>query len=191
MKGDATYGFVADPDKTDSHNLAIQLSSQSTYLLSSRPSNLACHNLCNHRQPPKYFQSLASLGLGLNFCPTPSHTTGLKDFQWVSDRFWHDLYTQMIFAHKDDDYDPKQLFIPSDWEPSPANIPIEFQTFVSHFLKLLHEQFHRQQVPSNLATFQASLPTKPLNSDDFQVPTSDKNLGCCIIKRFKYITQTL
>jgi hypothetical protein len=80
------YGFVADPEKTNSHNLAIQLISQSTYLLSSGPSNLACHNLCTHRQPPKYFQSLLGLGLGLglNFCPTPSHTTGLKDFEQVA-----------------------------------------------------------------------------------------------------------
>jgi hypothetical protein len=43
----------------------------------------------------------------------------------------------MNFAHKDDNYNPKQLFICSDWEPSPANILIEFQACVSHFLKHL------------------------------------------------------
>jgi hypothetical protein len=115
----------------------------------------------------------------------------MKDFEPVADRFRRDLYTQMTFAHKDDDYDPKQLFIRSDWEPSPANIPIEFRARVSHFLKRLREQFRRRQVPSNLSTFQASLLAKLLDSDDFQVLPSDKNLGPCIIERSEYILRTL
>jgi hypothetical protein len=97
----------------------------------------------------------------------------------------------MTFGHKDDDYDAKQLFIRSDWEPSPANVPIEFQARVSHFLKHLHKQFRRQQVPSNLSTFQASLLAKLLDSDDFQVLPSYKKLGPCIIERDEYITWTL
>ncbi len=97
----------------------------------------------------------------------------------------------MTFAHKDDDYDPNQLFIRSDWEPSPANVPIEFRARVSHFLKLLRGHFRRRQVKSNLSPFQASLLAKLLDSDDFQVLPSDKNLGPCIIERSEYITRTL
>jgi hypothetical protein len=76
-------------------------------------------------QPHEHFQSV--LGLRLNFCPTPSYTTGPNELIKVTDRFHSDLcYTQMTFTHKDNDYDLKQLFLQSDWEPNPANISIEF-----------------------------------------------------------------
>jgi hypothetical protein len=105
--------------------------------------------------------------------------------------FRYNLYTQMTFAHKEDNYDPKELWIQSNWEPSPANVLIEFRARVSHFLKRLPEQFCRRQLPPNLSTFQASLLAKLLDLDDFQVLLSDKNLGPCIIHRPKYITRTL
>jgi hypothetical protein len=81
----STYGFIANPKETVSHNLVIQFPFQSPFLLSSSPSNLACHNLCTYHQPPEYFQSL--LGLGLNFCLTPLHTTGPIDFKWAANQF--------------------------------------------------------------------------------------------------------
>ena len=85
-----------------------------------------------------------------------------------------------------DNYNPNQLFIRSDWQPSPANIPIEFRSRVSHFLKLLSEKFRCQRVTSNLSLFQKSLLAKLLNSDDFQVFPSDN-----ILEKSEYITRTL
>jgi hypothetical protein len=82
-------------------------------------------------------------------------------------------------------------FFQSDWEPSPANVLIEFRACVSHFLKHLGDQFSRQQATYNPPPFQASLLAKLLNSDGFQVFWSDKNLSPCIIKRSKYIPHTL
>jgi hypothetical protein len=49
--------------------------------------------------------------------------------------------------------DPKQLFIHSDWEPSPANILIKFQACVSHFLKHLRDQFYRLVFANLVAPF--------------------------------------
>jgi hypothetical protein len=97
----------------------------------------------------------------------------------------------MTFAHKDDDFDPKQLFVRSDWEPSPTNIPIEFRARVSHFLKLLRQQFRRRQVPSNLLVLQSNTLADLLSFDEFQIFPSDKNLGPCIIEKSEYITRTL
>jgi hypothetical protein len=88
------------------------------------PRKLACHNLCTHLQPPKNYHSL--LGLGLNFCPKPTNTTSLCDLHQVADHFSRDIYTQLFFAGSPDEFNPKQLFIRSNWEPDRNTIPIKF-----------------------------------------------------------------
>jgi hypothetical protein len=185
----AVYGFVADQEKTNKHNLAIQLSRQSAFLLFSRPRNLSCHNLCTRLHPPPHFQSL--LGLGLNFCPKPAYTTGPQDFAKVADRFRRDIYTQMMFAGAPDIYDPKQLFIRSDWEPDSASVPIEFRARVSYFLKQTRAHFQKRRAQPNLTPLQNKLLQDLRDSKDFIVVPSDKNLGPCILERQEYIEKVL
>ena len=185
----AVYGIVADPEKLHSYNLAFFLNRQSAFLLLSRPRNLACHNLCTYLQPPKNHHSL--LGLGLNFCPKPKNTTGLVDFQPVADRFCRDLYTQMVFAGSPDDYNPKQLFIRTDWEPDRNTVPVEFRARVAYFLKQLKASFVRRRVTSNLTPYQQKLLADLRRSKEFIVLPSDKNLGPCILEREEYVVRVL
>jgi hypothetical protein len=140
-------------------------------------------------QPPPHYQSL--LGLGLNFCPKPIHTTGTKDLGIVSDRFRRDIYTQMMFAGAPDVYNPKQLFIRSDWEPDSASVPIEFRARVSCFLKQIKSHFRQRQVTPNLTPLQNKLLQDLRGSKEFIVFPSDKNLGPCILERQEYTQKVL
>jgi hypothetical protein len=97
----------------------------------------------------------------------------------------------MCFAHTEDNFDPNQLFLRSSWEPDKDTVPIEFRARVSHFLKLLQNQFRRRQVPPNLSHYQASILENLKSSEDFQVFPSDKNLGPCIIEKSEYILRVL
>jgi hypothetical protein len=126
------YGFVCDPSLTSGHNLAIQLSLSRAYLIATRPTNLACHNLCTTLTPPKNYQSL--LGLGLKFCPTLKSTSGPDKLKKTSDRFRKHIHTQMLFAGSSNDWKPKQLFIPKeDWNPDINELPREFRARVNYF----------------------------------------------------------
>jgi hypothetical protein len=93
----------------------------------------------------------------------------------------------MVFAHKNNDYNPNQLFIRSDWEPDKVNVPIELRALVSYFLKCLSAQFRRRPVLSNLPPFQKHLLTEFIEAEDHQVFPSDKNLGSCVIEKTDYI----
>jgi hypothetical protein len=86
-------GFVADPEKPKNHNLAIRLLNAPSTALSSRPSNLSCHNLCAFKTPPKKHSAL--LGLGLNFCLTPRQTA-LKNFRMLANAS-SVMFTQKCF----------------------------------------------------------------------------------------------
>jgi hypothetical protein len=172
------------------HNLAIVLLDLPSTVLSSRPTNLSCHNLCTFKQPPKKYSAL--LGLGFNFCLTPRQTNGPNEIRDASTRFLRDVHTKMFFAHMDDEpWDPKQLFIRSDWEPDPAEIPREFQARVSHFLRELKSKFRTRRVESNLTPLQTRLLQAFKNSDDFIVFPSDKNLGPALLERSEYINRAL
>ena len=93
----------------------------------------------------------------------------------------------MFFAHSDEEWDPKQLFIRSDWEPEADNIPIEFRTRVSYFLKTLATYFRRRKVSSNLPRHHQYLLQNLRDTKDFVIFPSDKNLGPCIIEHEEYI----
>jgi hypothetical protein len=181
----AQYGFVSDPANSQGHNLAIQLATMPTFVLSNHPQKLACHNLCTFRTPPANYRTL--LGLGLNFCLQPKYTSGPKEFDTCSERFCRDIYTQMFFAHSDEEWDPSQLFIRSDWEPDSDNIPIEFRARLSHFLSTLFTQFRRRQVSSNLPRHHQYLLQSLQDNKEFVVFPSDKNLSPCIIQYEDYI----
>jgi hypothetical protein len=180
------YGFVANPANSRWHNLAIRLTTLPLHLLQNRPSNLACHNLCSFRTPPPNYRAL--LGLGLNFCLQPKFTSGPEEFQKCSTRFRRDIYTQMFFAHADDeDYDPTQLFLRSDWEPPPDQIPAEFRARVSHFLRTIQPQFKKRRAISNIPRHHLHLLQKFRADKLFSIIPSDKNLGPCILEYEAYI----
>jgi hypothetical protein len=94
----------------------------------------------------------------------------------------------MFFAHADDeDYDPKQLFIRSDWEPPADLIPAEFRARVSHFLRTVKHQFQKRRATSNVPRHHLYLLQKLRADKQFIVFPSDKNLGPCILEYEAYI----
>jgi hypothetical protein len=90
------FGFVADPDKILRHNLSLLISSTPLELLSARPSNMTWHNLCTTHKPPVKLRFL--LGLGLNYCVQPMHTSTTTDLKDSCSRFRRDIHLWMYFA---------------------------------------------------------------------------------------------
>jgi hypothetical protein len=150
---------------------------------------MSCHNLCTILQPPKKYSTL--LGLGLNFCLQPRYTSGPTELRDASDRFRRDMYTKMFFAHLDEPWDPKQLFIRSKWKPDPDTIPREFKARVDKFLRELKPQFRARRVTPNLTRLQAKLLRHLKDSPDFIIFPTDKNLGPAILERSEYINRAL
>ena len=185
------FGFVADVGKTIRHNLAIQLNKYPADILSFRPTNLACHNLCSTLIPPSSCKSL--LGLGLKFCPRPRYTTNFKQFIVVADRFRRDLHTQYYFSGNRNELDPDLLFVRSNWAPDPNKIPLALRVRTNQFLCALLERHFSQghKVPSNLTPLQRLCLRQLCQSDDFIIVPADKNLGLCIIERANYIKRAL
>jgi hypothetical protein len=126
------FGFISDPQKTPSHNLVIVFLSLPLSLLTARPTSMACHNLCEHRIPPPKLQSL--LGLGLNFYLHPFTSTPRTTIDESIARFRRDINVKFFFSGSQDDWDPKQLFIRSKWEPDRDDLPADFRSRVSFFL---------------------------------------------------------
>jgi hypothetical protein len=93
----------------------------------------------------------------------------------------------MFFAGSANDWDPNQLFIKSDWAPDPDDIPIEFRSRVSHFLKCVKSAYRFKCGPSNLLPYQQYLLYTLRHSQDFNVLPTDKNLGPALLERETYI----
>jgi hypothetical protein len=179
------FGFVANPDQTLRHNISLLLSSTPLELLSARPSNMTWHNLCTTCKPPVKLRFL--LGLGLNYCVQPRHTSTTTDREDSCSRFRRDIHLRMFFAGSANDWDPNQLFIKSDWAPDPDDIPIEFRSRVLHFLKCVKSAYHFKRGPSNLLPYQQYLLYTLRHSQDFIVLPTDKNLGPALLERETYI----
>ena len=79
------YGFIADPTKSNKHNLYLNLLSSSLLTLASPPP------IPHATTPPPFFQSL--LGLGLKFWPHPLKTTTKKQFIEVKEWFQRKIFT--------------------------------------------------------------------------------------------------
>jgi hypothetical protein len=137
----ARFGFISDPQKTPSHNLATVLLSLPLSLLTTRPTSMACPDLCEHRiPPPPKLRSL--LGLGLNFCLHPFMSTSRTTIDESIARFRRDINVKFSFSGSQDDWDPKQLFIRSKWEPDRDDLPADFCSRVSYFLRRLQQSFY-------------------------------------------------
>jgi hypothetical protein len=148
---------------------------------------MACHNLCksNEVDPPLNFRSL--LGLGLKFCPRPSHTN--SDLSKIAERFEKDLYTKYVFAGKNES--PPELFIPSKWTPDEEDISEDLIDRTQAFLRALQAKFRKNRSPSNLLYSQRHIHRALRQSDTLMVVRTDKNLGPAIIERDVYIRTAL
>lgn len=97
----------------------------------------------------------------------------------------------MFFAHVDEPWDPKQLFIRSKWTPDTDQIPRELQARVDQFLRDLKPKFRPRKVKPNLTHLQAKLLRYLKDSPDFIIFPTDKNLGPAILERSERINRAL
>ena len=189
------FGVYSDPSQSRWLNLFNHVLSLPILFLSSRLANPSCHNLCTINTPPKHFRSL--LGLGLKFCPTPSHTTSRAQIESSLSRFRTDFLTKVFFCDKRFDphntWTPGQLYLrSSDWSgPQLHAIPPEIHTRVSAFLSTIRPMFHKRRVRRNLTPIQERLLESFSNNPDFLVVPSDKNLGPVLLDRTTYVRRCL
>jgi hypothetical protein len=151
----------------------------------TRPTNLACHNLCTIKQPPLNFRSL--LGLGLNFCPRPRYTN--FNITKETSRFTTDIYTKAFMADKDKA--PPRLHLRSGWTPPLHLVNNSLQRRTGVFLMRTKRLFQKRKVRSNLLPHQRFLLRELRNNKDFVIIQADKNLGPCILERDIYIKKAL
>jgi hypothetical protein len=113
--------------QTRRHNLCllILVSTLLTLLLRSCPRQMACHDLCTLRKPPPKLRHL--LGLGLNYCLQPSKPTKLDVLEDSLTCFQRDIYVKFFFRDRPSDWNLKQLYLKTDWEPNPDDLPPEFR----------------------------------------------------------------
>jgi hypothetical protein len=151
---------------------------------------MACHNLCEHRIPPPKLQSL--LGLGLNFCLHPFTSTPRATINESIARFRRDINVKFFFSGSQDDWDPTELFIRSEWEPDRDNLPADFRSRVSYFLRHLQQSFYRRRRgPSNLLPYPQYLLRALRECEDLIVVPYDNNLGPAIMERLQCIHRIL
>lgn len=155
---------------------------------------MAFHNLCTTTQPPPGTASL--LGLGLKFCiESPRPHQNLEESIL---RLRRDLRITYFQQHQlelcgpsnadptNPEYIPK-LYIKSDWVPDPA----------PYHAELALENFDRALATTtttlpwtrryNLTPSQRHVMSELSKRKDLITLPSDKNLGPCIIERYKYI----
>lgn len=166
----------------------IQLALMPSWLYFSRPSNIAYHNLCSSGTPP-HPCTRSLLGLGLNFCLRSTFSSKPSDPDF--ERFRKDIYTRMLFAGSSSPLPPKALYMRSNWEPKPDDIPIEFRARVSVFINAAKNIFYERRSPFNLLPHQAAALKAIKARPDLIVWKTDKNLGPAIIERDEYIRRAL
>ena len=188
----ARFGFCSDPALPRRVNLYNHVLSFDITALSSRITNLSCHNLCETLSPPPLFASL--LGLGLKFCPTPSYTTSPEHLDRTLDRFSIDFHTKVMFCGDrfHDTWSPKQLYIRDEfWIPKTWDIPHEIQVRTAAFCKALRPHFRKRKALRNLSPIQEHLLRTLRNNPQFLVVPSDKNLGPVLLERDTYVRRCL
>jgi hypothetical protein len=146
---------------------------------------MACHNLYNSLTPPAKLQNL--LGLGLNFCPRPRMSTSSETLSLSLECFRQDIHVKFVFSGSDEPWDPKQLFLQSDWEPDSDDLPAEFRARVSYFLRCLRIQFRNRRGQSNVFPYQWILLQTLRQNEAFIVVPTNKKLGPAIMERAQYI----
>ena len=105
-----SYGFIADPNLTPSHNAAHILQQMPMWHYLSRPTNLEMHNMTlPDTRLPKCLSTI--IGLGLQFCPTPSFLNRRPTATYA--RFRKDFLTKVYFSgrpiNSKEDFFPKMV----------------------------------------------------------------------------------
>lgn len=129
------------------------------------------------------------LGLGLNFCLRPNHTTKCSDVDFG--RFQRDCYTRMFFAGNDTPLPANKLFVRSDWSLAVGKIPADYRYRIDAFAFGAGSLFKPQRCPSNLLPSQRHILETIRDDDKIVVFKTDKNLGPAIIERTTYIRRAL
>lgn len=193
------YGFVADPNKTASHNAFLHLRTLSWLEYSLRPTNLAFHDLTRHHPPPLNLRSV--LGLGLKFIPTPTFPTRWLDIgkrpQCTLSKLYRSFQLREYFsdcppanpAIPSANYDPK-LHIASDWSP-PRPLGTALHSRLVAFQEALRPLYRRRRSRFNLLRTQRHALEQALAARHLVVISCDKNLGPAIIERDRYIQMAL
>lgn len=161
-------------------NAAIQLSLMPNWLYTSIPDNRSFHNLCTFLTIPKRTKSL--IGLGLNFCPTPTNTTAAFD----SARFRRDIYTKYFFSGSQSTFVPK-LYIRTNWQPNDNEIHSQIISRTNNFLHAINAIFLNKKCSTNLIPSQELLLKYLKNNELYYIMKCDKNMGPAIIERAAYI----
>ena len=144
---------------------------------------MAFHNLTTKpTDVPAGIRSL--LGLGLNFCPTPTATQ--KNANEALARFSRDASTKFFWAGSPP-LPPTALFIRSDWEPKQEEIPAEFHARLAAFNRAMSPLFYRQRSRRNLLPTQLTAMASLRRNDNLIVFKTDKNLGPAILERSCYV----
>jgi hypothetical protein len=180
------YGFIANPKKTTLHNASDMLAQMPLWFYLTKPTNSACHNLCNQLPPPPNYRAL--LGLGMKFIPVPRYTNSANLTGWT-DRYRQDMFTKMFLAHQESTI--PRLFIRSDWTPPIRMVNYNLQLRVNNFIKGIFKLFQHKRARSNMLPFQRRLLATMRTSKTHVIINADKNLGPCIIERSQYIRRAL
>ena len=115
----------------------------------------------------------------------------------MDSRFRRDIYIKSLFAGNPnkDNWNPKTLYIKSDWDPDPQLVAGELRAISSLFLRCLKTAF----LPNNKRSY-SSVNLDPVQrytlnilekSSKHVVIPADKNLGPVIIERDQYILSVL
>ena len=148
---------------------------------------MAFHNLTTRpTEVPAGIRSL--LGLGLNFCPTPTATP--RNINESLARFSRDTSTKFFWAGSPP-LAATDLFIRSEWEPDPDDIPAEFRARLSAFTRALKPMFRRQRSRRNLLPTQLTAMASLRQDDKLLIFKTDKNLGPTILEQSNYIKMAL
>ena len=183
------YGFLADPRLPLWKNVENFIGEMELTDYTSRPRNMACHNLLRTNKLPAGTNSL--LGLGLNFCIESA--TATKTTEKTFDRLTKDIRRHYAFSKsppEEQDYIPS-LYIKSDYEFPPASPNIEKALLALQQAiqakQLRHQQ--RQKQRRNITVGKWTLMQWLRKNDNYIVVQGDKNLGPCIIDREVYISR--
>ena len=91
---------------------------------------------------------------------------------------------KMIFAGQKAKAPP--LYACSEWEPSPNQVPLEFQARINHFLRDIKSHFKTARASTNLLPLQTAAFRYLQSSDNLIVMKTDKNLGPAIMQVSQY-----
>lgn len=97
QKIESTYGFIADPSLSISHNKTLYLSRMPTWFYFVRPSHTSFHNLRTNKTSAVPYNIISLLGLGLKFCQTPRYTLDKSTIDTTINRHRRDLWLKNYF----------------------------------------------------------------------------------------------